>query len=149
MTVGIQVTEVPAAILDAVERDARKRNLSVNGIVVSILAQRYGVDYEASYPYTDTAGSAEWVVRMPEELRARIRTHARSLVSGSQRGVILLALAKHYGLEAESPRRRREPAIPEGIVEAARTRNRAGESIRSLAREYGVHRETLTRAVRA
>src|SRR5262245_27399676 len=150
MNVAVQVSDVPREIARAVEQDAEKRNLSVNGIVCAILAQRYGVEYESTYPYTgQLSGSAEWVIRMPAELRERIRLHARSLVLGSQRGVILLALAKHYGLEAESPRRRLEPAIPEDIVTAARARNRAGESLRSLATEYGVHRETLTRAVRA
>jgi hypothetical protein len=151
MTVAILVTEVPAATRAAVEFDARERTLSMNSVVVSALAERYGVAYESSgYPFKlAETGSDDWLVRMPEALRDAIKSHAHSLVAGSQRGCILLALAAHYGLPEESPRRRREQAIDPEVVRVARQRNRSGESLRSLAREYRVHRETLTRAVRA
>jgi len=150
MIVGILVTEVPASIRAAVEADAQERNLSVNAVVVGVLASRYGVAHDATgYPYTETNGSDDWLVRMSPDLREAVRSHARALIGGSQRGCVLLALSEHYGLTPESPRRRRDPAIDPDIVSAVRKRNEAGESLRSLAREYGVHRETLTRAVRA
>lgn len=147
---AILVTDVPDGIRAAVEADAAKRNLSVNAVVTAILAQLYGVPYTPpAYPYTEAGASDDWLVRMPDELRSAIRAHARSLAQGSQRGCILRALAAHYGLPEVSPRRRRDEAIDPDVVTAARARNTAGESLRSLAREYGVHRETLTRAVRA
>jgi hypothetical protein len=147
--VGIDVRKVPEAIRERVEAEAAAAGISRNEVVVRVLSARYGVPYEATrYPYTEGDGDSDhWLLRVPRMLREVIRAHAES-VNGTQPGVVLYALADHYGLPAQSPRKRGVSRLSPAIVREARRRNQAGESIRALAREYGVKRETLTAAIR-
>jgi hypothetical protein len=146
--VGIDVRKVPADIRQRVDAEAAVEGVSRNDVIVRVLSARYGVPYEPTgYPYTPDGGdSAQWGLRVPVMLREVIRAHALS-VGGTQPGVILLALADHYGLPVQSPRKRGSRSLSPAIVREAQRRNQAGESIRSLAREYGVKRETLTAAM--
>jgi hypothetical protein len=147
----INVRDVPPSIRAAVMADAMERDLSINNVVTGILAQRYGLAWtETKYGYTDAPGeSDQWVLRVPPELRDAIRGHAKAIRGGTMTGCVLLALADHYRLPAQAPRARRPSTLDPDIVRAARIRHGEGESIRSLAREYGIARESLTRAIRS
>lgn len=147
--VGIDVRKVPEAIRQRVDAEAQLDGISRNDVIVRVLSGRYGVPYEPTgYPYNADGGdSAQWGLRVPRVLRDVIRAHAET-VGGTQPGVILLALADHYGLPAQSPRKRGVRRLSPAVVREAKRRNQAGESIRSLAREYGVKRETLSAAMR-
>jgi len=148
--VGIDVRKVPADIRQRVDAEAAVEGVSRNDVIVRVLSGRYGVPYEATgYPYTPDGGdSDQWGLRVPVMLRDVIRAHAAT-VGGTQPGVILLALAQHYGLPAQSPRKRGSRSLSPAVIrEAQRRHYDGGESIRSLAREYGVKRETLTAAIR-
>lgn len=122
--VSVWIGDVPLAIREAVEADAGNRNTSVTNVIVGVLAERYGVEWKPSgYPSTSTSGEATtWVVRMPTALREVLRSHAKS-VKGTITGCVLLALSQHYGLPAESPRKRRPRRLPHG-----RARGRKGAS---------------------
>lgn len=149
MTAKLLIQDVPPSIREAVEEAARTRDRSVNTVVVGALADWLGVGWEPpAYPFTEVSGSSDWLLRMPDELRDAVRKRADE-IDGSMRGVVLLALSDTFDLPAHSPRRRHEPALTAQLVAEARRRNRQGESIRKLSRELGVHRETLTKAVRA
>lgn len=148
--VGINIHDVPKSIRTAVEDDARERDMSVNDVIMEILARRYKRKAHLSgYPFTFTSGAVTWLVRVPEPLRNAIRRHAeRDRLT--MRGCVLLALAAHYGVEQVSAYSRRIPlSIDPEIVSAARERHAAGESLRSISDDLGIRRPTLTKAIRA
>lgn len=148
---GIDIRDVPAAVREAVGRDIIERDRSLNDAVGEILARRFMIPWTSSgYPHTGaSAESDQWLLRVPSELRDTIRDLARR-TGYTQRGLILNTLEQHYGLPPSSPRKRVKRIDPT-IVAQARERhaNGTGESIRSLAREFGVKKETLAREIRA
>lgn len=148
--VGIDVRDVPAAVRQAVEDDARARDVSLNDAAGQVLATRYGLAWVTrGYPYSGTSGEAnQWLLRVPKQMRDVIRQHAEAS-GNTMRGVILLALELHYGLPPTSARKRGGKQLDPQVVAQVRARNAAGESIRSLAREFGIKRETLAKAIRA
>jgi len=107
--VGFWLGDPPSAVREAVEADARARDVSLNDAVGEILARRYGLEWDSSgYPFSGTTGEAkDWGLRMPVALRDVIKAHAKALEGGTMRGCILLALSAHYDLPAQSPRKRR------------------------------------------
>lgn len=149
--VGIDVRDVPSAVLAAVDADARDRDVSLNDVIGEILSRRYGLAWKASeYPYSGTTGSDQWLIRVPSALRDAIRGHADG-AGLTMRGCVLLALTDHYGLEPTSPRKRSAHSIDPEIIREARELHDdgKGESLRALSRRYGIKRETLTKAIRA
>lgn len=144
----IDVRGVPADVRAAVTADAASRSVSLNDVVSEIAAARYGVAFEPSgYPFIGS-DSDHWNLRVPVVVRDTLRGHATA-IGGTVTGCLLLALQQHYGLPTTSPTRRTgRPGLDPETVGAARRRNEAGESLRSLSREYGVKRETLTKAIR-
>lgn len=149
-TVGINIRDVPEAIREAVERDAESRNLSVNDVQGELLAEYYAVPWTHSgYPYTGTTGAVDqWIIRIPDSLKALIRQHAQAS-GNTMRGIVLLVLSRYYGLQPETASRRGGRVIDPETLAELRERHAAGESIRSLHRATGIKREILTRAIRA
>jgi hypothetical protein len=145
----VNVRDIPRTVIAAVRRDAKKRNLSVNNVVGEILAQRFGQTWDSSgYGFTDSGEADQWVLRLPIELRDAIKAEARD--GATMTGVILVAVSEHYKLKVSPPTKRGGKTLDPKIVQAAALRHyQKGESIRSLAREYGIKRETLTKAIRA
>lgn len=139
---------VPDDIREAVETDAERQGTSRNAVIVGILCEWAGLVYEQpSYRYTEAKGSDQWGLRVPVALRNVIRAHAQSIKGATQPGVVMRVLADHYGLPERSLRKRGARRLdPEEITEARR-RHTAGESVRSLAKELGVRRETLNAAI--
>lgn len=147
----VLIEDFPAALAEAVERDAVERDLNRNDVVCDILSRRFHVPFKPSgYPLTTSAGfSTNRNIRLSVELRDAIRDEARSR-GLSQRGLIVSTLQIHYDLPTDSPRRRRNyPSLEPDLIQEARARYEAGESMRSLSRRFEVNRETLTRAVKA
>ena len=150
---AINIRDVPEALRDAVEHDARERNLSVNDVQGEVLADYYAVPWthagrrKNEYAYT---GVDQWVIRLPLSLKELIRQHARAS-GNTMRGIVLLILARHYGLapDPEGTGRRGGRVIDPEQLADLRARYEAGESIRSLHRATGIKREILTRAIRA
>jgi hypothetical protein len=146
---AIDVRDVREDIRKAVEADARERDSSMNDVVGEILARRYGYVWTPSgYPYTDGTESTQWLLRVPGALRDSIRDHAKGMPSGTMRGVIMAALAQHYGLPVESPRKRSRSKLTPELIIQARREHADGVSIRELSRRMGIKRETLTKAIR-
>lgn len=148
--VGIDIRKVPTAIRERVDAETRAEDISRNDLVVRILSARYGVPYEPSgygKPKKDETGTDQWLIRVPRALFVEVQEHAKRV--GTQPGVVLLALEQHYGLPPSSPRKRGARRLSPAIVREAQRRHAAGESIRSLAREYRVSRETLKDAMNA
>ncbi len=146
----VLIEDFPPALAEAVERDAIERDLNRNDVVVEILARRYHAPFVPSgYPLRKAPQSTNRNIRLSAELRDAIRTEA--IRKGlSQRGLIVSTLQIHYDLPTDSPRRRRNyPSLEPDMVQEARARYEAGESMRSLSRRFEVNRETLTRAVKA
>lgn len=144
------IEDVPSAVIEAVERDARERDISRRDVVGQIIADRFRQQWELSgYPYREAEGSTTWNIPIPRRLRDALRKHAKEK-GLTQRGTIILILQLHYGLPTSSARRRPShvPLSPD-LIREARARNEAGESLRSLERRYGVKRETLAKAIRA
>ena len=147
LTTAIDIRNVPDDIREAVDTDARERGMSVRDRVLEILGHRYGLTVQLSgRPYTGTAGSNHWNIPMPPELHAMIRAHATG--GRSMAACVLAGIAHEYGIPF-SAQRRNPRALGPSVVSDLRRRHAAGESIRSLAREVGVKRETLSRAIRA
>lgn len=148
---AIDIRNVPEDVRDRVYLDAADRGVSMNDVVVEILARRYGVPWEPTgYPHVQSGSDSDhWNLRVPVVVRDALRAHADA-VGGTVTGCLLLALTDHYDLPQVAPQRRvKRAGYPAEMVEDARRRHQQGESIRSLSREYGVKRETLTKAIRA
>lgn len=143
------VEDVPSAVIEAVERDARERDISRRDVVGQIIADRFRQPWELSgYPFREADGATTWNIPMREPLRAKLREHAKER-GLTQRGTIILILQLHYGLPTSSARRRpSHPPLSPDLIREARARHDAGESLRSLERRYGVKRETLAKAIR-
>ena len=146
--VGVLIEDVPGAVREAVERDARERDTNRLDVIGQILADRFRLTWEPSgYPYREAEGATQWNVRMSESMRDVLRRHAKER-GLTQRGLVILILQLHYNLPTSSARRRpSHPPLSPDLVREARDRNDAGESLRSLERRYGVKRETLAKAI--
>lgn len=146
---GVVVEDVPSAVIEAVERDARERDISRRDVVGQIVADRFRQPWELSgYPFREADGATTWNIPMTATLRDRLRDHAKER-GLTQRGTIILILQLHYGLPTSSARRRpSHPPLSPDLIREARARHDAGESLRSLERRYGVKRETLAKAIR-
>lgn len=92
--VEVLVFDVPPALRKKMVALAKKRNVTVNEVAVSILADAYGVEREpSSRPFSPHDGGAAMGIRMPVELRERIREDEVTM-----RGLILQKLATHFGV---------------------------------------------------
>ena len=145
---AIHVRNVPDNIRTVVVEDAREHNVSISDLVGELLARHYGLAWESTgYPFSG-AGRDHWFVRMPRVLKHTL--DAASEASGNTvTGIVLVALAKHYGLP-EPPAGRRtahEPKLSDAQISEARRRYAAGESGRALAKEMGVNRELMRRTL--
>jgi hypothetical protein len=147
--IGLDIRKVPQAIVEAVETDARERDLSRNEAITRVLSLRYGVPWESTgRKYSEADGTTDhWQLRLPVTLHGAIRAHADALPGGTGPGVVLYALSDHYGLEPQSPRKRIARLSP-AIIREARRRKDSGESVRSIARDLHVNRNSLNKALR-
>ena len=137
--------ELPAIGKD--QRNQQQNFMSLSDRVLQILGERFAVAVDLSgYPYVGTAGSNQWNIRVPDELHARIKAHATG--GRSMAAIVLSAVAHEYDIPF-SPQRRSPRSLGPSAVADLRRRNDAGESIRKLAAEVGVKRETLSRLIRA
>lgn len=90
-----------------IDADARERNVTFQEAVVSALAKRFGVRRTASVrSYVDEPRGTTIHVKVPDDLRAKMRDATWRTSGGTLRSTILNALAKHYGLPAVSTDRR-------------------------------------------
>lgn len=146
---AIDIRGVPDDIREAVNADAETRGVSTNDVVGGVLAARYGVPWtDSGYPSGAPRTGDHWNLRISVQMREALRGHAKA-VGGTITGCVMLALAQHYGLPTRPPKRRGTGIDPQIVMEArARWDRGRGESLRTLSREYGVKRETLTKAIR-
>lgn len=103
--VEIIARDVPAELVRLLVAEARHRNVTLQDHAVGILASAFGVRREPSgRAFIDgTTGSDTLILSVPAALRKKIRRRALD-VDGTMRGVIIGALAEHFGL----------PAVPVG-----------------------------------
>jgi hypothetical protein len=94
----ILVYDIPDDIREALVADAKAQNVSLNEVVVQVLAARFKVKVKPTgTPFTD--GEAEKLsVRAGPKLHQKIDMD-RAKRSGTMRGVVLEALALHYKLD--------------------------------------------------
>lgn len=106
-TVSIIVSDVPARLRRALVRDAQQRDVSVNHAAVAPLCLAYGVALPgANGRYVDVdPDQAAMTLRVPPMLRTRLRTKAAQ-DDATIRGLVIACLASHYGLPAQSTKRR-------------------------------------------
>lgn len=149
MRAVIDIRGVPADVRAAVQADAANRGVSLTDVVGEVVAGRYGVRWEPSgYPNVGGGDTDHWNLRVPVVLRDALKATAEA-IGGTITGCLILALQQHYGLATTAPTRRTgRPGLDPEVVKTARQRHDAGESLRSLSAEYGVKRETLTKAIR-
>ena len=95
---------LPEKLRAKLERDAKKRNLTLNDCACSILCERYGLECETSGLSYRTAAE-RFKLRVPEHLRREISIDAAE-TSGTMRGTALNILASHYRLAAIDTGRR-------------------------------------------
>lgn len=147
--VVVDVRGVPTQVVAHATNDAGLRGMTLNDAVVGVVAGRYGIPYEPTgYPAQQTTQNDQFFLRMPSEVRDALRAHARA-VGGTITGCVILSLQQHYGLPQDSPKRRGPPGLDADLIAEARRRNtEGGESVRSLAKDLGVTRGALTKALR-
>ena len=62
---GVVVEDVPSAVIEAVERDARERDISRLDVVGQIVADQFRQPWELSgYPFREADGSTTWNIKM-------------------------------------------------------------------------------------
>jgi hypothetical protein len=149
MKTTIDIRAVPEDVRAHTANEAATRDVSLNDLVVEIVARHYGISYAASgYPYVGGGESNHWNLRLPDVVADALRAHANA-IGGTMTGCLLLALQRHYRLPETNPRRRvNQPGVDPEILAEARRRKEAGESVRSLALELGVKRGKLTKALK-
>lgn len=96
--------ELPLDLREALEEDARTREITVNDAASRILSEHYGVEWEQSgFPYREV--SSRFKLRVSSPLHQKIRVDAATRLV-TIRGVVLSTLAEHYGVNAINPGRR-------------------------------------------
>ena len=109
----ILVHDVPDEIRKALIADAKKRDLSINEVAVTILADRFRVKREAKVVDGRSAFGASDGLNLT--IRAGAAIHQKVAVEaakrqGTLRGVVLETLAIHYGIDPPPlGRRSRKP----------------------------------------
>ena len=145
--VMLDIKNVPAGVVRAVNAEARRRNVAATDVIVQHVAVWFSRRHEPSgYEFREPVGD-HWNLRVPVDLRDVIRASARER-GGTMTGVVIMILQTAYGITPHPVARRVPPVVDGRIVAAARKRHEAGESIRSLSRRYGIKRETLAKAMR-
>jgi myo-inositol-1-phosphate synthase len=105
---------MPEALKGALVREVARRGGNLNDVATGILAERFGVAYVPTGRRSRLAGgSGVALLRMPEELKRRVQTEARSGDSNVNE-VILNVLADALGVPYESNRRKEEMAGEDG-----------------------------------
>jgi predicted HicB family RNase H-like nuclease len=107
VTVDLYVPDIPRRLRLALVKEARTRNVSVNEVAASILADAYNVQRSPSnvsyVPLTSQAG--RMVFRVPVAVRTKIRVHAaRQGVTIS--GLVKVTLANALGVPPPDAKRK-------------------------------------------
>ena len=109
--VQIIVRGIPPELKAALVAEARRGLTSVNAVIVGILAEHFGVDYDGTARRTTASGeSTQQQVVMPRELGRLI--HDRSWDERRPKSQIIIGLlCERYGLDYTPPARGgRQPA---------------------------------------
>lgn len=100
------VSDVPLHVREALARDAAQRNVSLNDAAVGILADAYGTRREPTgAPFRQEPQTASLLLSMPAALHRKVKI-AAAAKSATMRGIVIVALAEHYGVPAPSAARR-------------------------------------------
>jgi hypothetical protein len=107
MMTELTVQDLPAVVLRKIVSDAKKRGISLNDTVVGILADTYGIEREpTSTRFTGAPIRTSILLTMPEALHRAIKMDAAGQKGVTMRGLIIAALANHYGVKEPSNKRR-------------------------------------------
>lgn len=100
--------DAPADVVGAVLADAQANNVTFQEAAVRVLAARFKVRRVASDRQfvSGTRGGSELHLEVPVDLRRKIRQEAARVDGNTMRGVVLAALADHYGLGSVASGRR-------------------------------------------
>lgn len=99
---------VPTRTRRALQSTAREQKVGINDVAVAILCARYQLDCEPTAPrYYPGRNSQKLYLRIPVEVHRRLRVEAASN-GWTQGGLVLAALAEHYGLPVRPASRRRK-----------------------------------------
>lgn len=97
--------ELPAELREELEKDAKRRNWTINDAAVRILARHFRLRWQGSeLPYRESAPRVK--IKVPEELHRKIWLRVSREPGATVRGVTLSILAEHYELPPIDPRRR-------------------------------------------
>lgn len=110
------VPTIPPRVREAVEQDARARNVSLAYAVGTVVAEALGVIWTGpkGYPFrVPTSPNAKWVIQFPLHVKAALEERARQEGAAMWR-LIVAMLAEHHGLPIPSPKDRRSLAQPRG-----------------------------------
>lgn len=108
------VQDVPQSVLRKLVTDAKRRDVSLVEAAVGILADQYGVTREPTgVGFRGEPTRATLLLAMPDDLHLAIKMAAARQKGVTMRGLIIDALAAHYGVKAAaSQRRARGTATP-------------------------------------
>ena len=95
---------LPEDIRKKLDEEAQEKDITLNDVAVSILAEHFEVESPLSgRQYRSMAD--QFKLRVSEHLHWKIRMSA-ALAGHTVRGTVLATIANHYGLEAIVPTRR-------------------------------------------
>lgn len=111
LDVAMLVRDMPVGLRKEVKKEALATGLSFGFVVGKILGEQFGVpvgEQGRTIGKAHIGGtSPDVTIRVPAELRTRIRVQAASIPNGTVRGVVIDAVARYYGKKAPAPTRRK------------------------------------------
>lgn len=103
---GLHIHGVPKRLARKLVADAKRNDVSINEVAVRALVSHFGMTREEEDTRYVQGEVENLMLRLPEDVHTRIRMEAAGIRGATNSGVVLAALASHYGLPAHSPVRR-------------------------------------------
>lgn len=101
------VEDVPAGILRKLTADARRSGASLNDICLQVLCNRYEVGCEPTGgKFSAPPLTRNLLLLVPQAIHQHVREEAALRRGATMRGIVIEALADHYGIKPPNAGRR-------------------------------------------
>lgn len=105
--VDLIVSDVPEPVLARLAHDAENRDVSLNDAAVEILSAARRMAHEPSGArFRSAPSTGRLLLALPDDLHRRIKMDAAARPGVTMRGLVIEALANHYGVPVPAPQRR-------------------------------------------
>jgi predicted HicB family RNase H-like nuclease len=104
--VEVIIEDFPPKIRSRLVKEAKRRDVSVNDLAASILAEHYGIGRESSGArFIEPRTEGRMIFRVPPDVHAAIQADVQTIT-----GLVTRAIADYFDMPAPPPTRRRRAA---------------------------------------